>query len=92
MSNEEERHMATEDESEPTALEVYENIRRYVMKTHEDTKGKSRNQDQVWARGGRFVIDRADAALREAGVDLADLPGAPSTTDIVPTTVGSNDD
>lgn len=73
------------DDYEATALEVYVSIRGYVMKTHHE------GADVTWARGARFVMDRADAALREAGIPLPDIEGAPSTIDVAPTTVGGSE-
>ena len=63
---EELREGTTPDEPDPTPAEVWLNVLPMLVREEADPKG-----DKAWARGARFMRDRADAALTAQVADAA---------------------
>jgi hypothetical protein len=68
------RHPETPDpiveDRDPTPAEVYEDTRRYVASVRAETGGDGRKHDTHWARGARYVMERADAYIAELRAEI----------------------
>ena len=62
-----------DEERDPTPSEVYETTRRYVASVRAETGDDGRKHDTHWARGARYVMERADAYIDDLRAEITRL-------------------